>query len=262
MRAGAAAVVLLALALASCAGAPRAAREQADYFPLVAGARWLYEVRAGDDRFDLEVVARGPEILTSPGGAGELQVFVMDETLRGGRGWPSTSPVGYLHEGGYVSRLLAIAYDGEGGLRALGQDEPTRMLPLDPRQGGRWTQQHRLFTMPDGSGKRVQWEGEVRGRVAVSVPAGVFEDAVEVRLLYSDPSFAAAGPLVVYLDTYAAGVGLVRSLALDPGGDERRTVEFVLLAFQIPERKDARRTQPRRHAPRLAVAGAGKQRRP
>jgi len=206
-----------------------AARE---YFPLVAGARWVYEVRTRMGRLEVEVTAQGPMQL--PDGTA---IFVMDERNLGpDLGFVETAPVGYLVTEGYVARLSGVDYDGEGGLRRLGQDEPVWILPLEPEPGHAWTQQTRLFQTPEGGGARLGWSGDVRPVTSVDVPAGHFDHVIEVQTVYRDASLEDLDPKVVYHDFYARGVGLVKSRTLDPSGDSANTVEQVLVSYEFPER--------------------------
>jgi len=200
------------------------------YFPMVPGARWVYALYSSLGKLEVEVTAVGEREL--PGGGA---VFVMDERNRGpSLGFAEVSPVGYLVTGAYVSRLVGIDYDSKGALRLLGEDEPAWMLPLDPVPGHSWGQRTRMFQTPEGGGGELGWSGEVKPRTSVRVPAGRFEDVVEIETFYRDPSEGVA-PKIVYHDFYARGVGLVKSVSEDPSGDPSHRIEQVLVEVRFPQ---------------------------
>lgn len=225
----------LAAVAAGCGGerVPASGAAADQYFPLVAGARWMYELRSDLGSLKVEVNARGEMPLRGR----DVSLFVMDETNRGpSLGFVETAPVGYLVEEGFLARLSALDYDDEGGLRLLGkQDVASWFLPLQPVPGARWNQESRLFTTPEGGGARLGWSGEVRELTRITVPAGTFDDVLAVHIEYRDPEDVGPAPNVVYDDFYVRGVGLVRSLTTDPSGDETHTIEQVLLEYHFPQ---------------------------
>lgn len=227
------------LLLSGCGGdrTPASGAAARDYFPLVEGARWVYELRSAAGRLEVEVVARGPMPLAGREGP----VFVMDETNRGpSLGFVETAPVGYLVEKGYLARLPSLDYKPDGTLQLLGKlDEASWFLPLSPEPGARWNQTSRLFTTPEGGGAQLGWSGEIRAPTQVTVPAGTFSDALAVHIEYRDPSDAGPGPNVVYDDYYVRGVGLIRSVTTDPSGEDVHTVEQVLLEYSFPRENGA-----------------------
>lgn len=231
----AAAIALISLgAVLGCDRANHPAEGSAaqELFPLVEGAKWVYEVRSKLGDLRLESIARG--VLELPDERGE--VFVVDETNLGpSMGFVETAPVGYFaDEEGYLSRLTAIDYDDAGALRFVGEEDAAWFLPLDPKAGHRWGQLTDMFDTPEGGGGELGWSGEVMGLADVTVPAGEFKDAVEVRLTYRDAGEPGVEPLMVYHDYYVRGVGLVRSVADDPSGDPNNRVETVLVSFEFP----------------------------
>ena len=233
-RAASLALCVLVAALA-CEGGERGrpARGAAaeDYFPLVEGAVWVYEVRTAAGSLQVEVKARGEMDL--PGGRG--RVFVMEERNLGpSLGFVQTAPVGYLVREGYLDRLTGLDFDSAGKLRLLGTEDAAHLLPLDPVPGRTWSQTTRLFEMPEGGGGQLGWSGTVRTRTRIEVPAGAFDDVAEVEIVYQDASPSGPGDRVVYQDYYARGVGLVRSVTVDPSGDQSHTVEQVLRSYRFP----------------------------
>ena len=229
-------VALMALAglalLIGCGPGSRSATGPAadSYFPMVPGTTWVYSLRSSLGALEVEVKAVGAMPL--PGGRGE--VFVMEERNRGpSLGFAEVAPVGYLVREAYVARLAGIDYDDSGALRLLGQDEPTWMLPLDPKPGYAWGQQTRMFQTPEGGGGELGWTGEVKRRTTVTVPAGRFEDVVEIETTYRDVSEGIA-PKILYRDFYARGIGLLKSISQDPSGDASNRIEQVLLEVHFP----------------------------
>jgi hypothetical protein len=224
---------LAALALAACrpASRPATGAAAAEWFPLVEGASWVYEIRSRLGSIEVEVTARGEMPL--PGDRG--RVFVMEERNLGpDLGFVETAPVGYLVSEGYVARLAGIDFDEQGGLRVLGKEEPTWFLPLDPQPGRQWTQSTRLFEMPEGGGGRLGWSGEVRARTSIRVPAGSFEDVTEIETVYREDGEGGGKVDVVYHDFYVRGVGLVKSVSEDPSGDTSNRLEQVLRSYHFP----------------------------
>lgn len=204
-----------------------------ELFPLIPGTKWVYEVRASIGRLELEYLARGTMEL--PNGRGE--VFVVDETNRGPNlGFVETQPVGYfVTDEGYLARLTALDYDDDGKLMFVGVEEPAWILPINPQEGQAWGQMTKMFQTPEGGGGDLGWSGEVQGTAKVSVPAGEFEDATVVHLTYRDSHEPGVEPLLLYYDYYVRGIGLVRSVADDPAGDESKRIETVLKSYQFPD---------------------------
>jgi len=223
----------LCLLLVACGQQPPAGSEPAgeNYFPMVPGARWLYSLHSSLGEIEVEVTARGDMPLSRDRG----DVFVMDErNLGASLGFVEVAPVAYVLTPMYVGRISAVDYGPSGSLRLLGQDEPTWILPLDPKPGHSWGQKTALFETPEGGGAQLGWNSEVKPRTTVTVPAGRFEDVVEIETLYRDASDGEVETEVVYRDYYARGVGLVRSVTEDPSGDATHRIEQVLLEYHFP----------------------------
>lgn len=231
---GVATVLSIALALGTgCSTESKRAQGDAanDYFPMLKDARWVYSVQASVGKFKVEVTARGDMQL--PGGRGS--VFIVDERNLGPSfGFAEVAPVGYLVQDGYVARLTGVDYADSGELRLLGQYEPTWILPLGKPVGYSWSQQNALFSTPEGGGAQLGWSGTIKPRTTVSVPAGRFDDVLEIETLYSVPAGDSPGLEVIYRDFYARGVGLVRSITEDPSGNDSNRIEQVLLEYSIP----------------------------
>jgi len=188
---------------------PRAPGAGAEaWFPLVDGARWVYEVRAGFGKSRLEVTAQGTrDVKGAP-----APLFIMQERSVGGPfGMQDDGLAGYLVQDGYLSRFSFLSRDPDGGIRLMGS-EPSRVLPVEPRAGQGWSEQTHVFTTPESKGGEQNWKASLERVDSLRVPAGSFRDLLLVRTEYLDPSVS-KGPLVTYEDYYARGVGLVRSVS-------------------------------------------------
>jgi hypothetical protein len=211
---------------------PASGEAARSYLPLVEGARWRYAISTGRGGLEIEVTGRGEQELARAG----RRVFVMDERNLGpSLGFDAVAPVGYVVEQGYVARIEGVGYDRQGGLRELGQDTPTRLLPLDPKPGDTWEQSNHLFGTPEGGGASLAWSATIGARTQVTVPAGAFGDVIEVvTTYYDDDPNADPAPKVVYRDYYARGVGLVKSVTEDPSGDASNRIEQLLVDYSFP----------------------------
>lgn len=224
---GAATSAVVAVVLASAALSVAGCRTTGatDWFPRVPGTVWVYERITADGRSELVVKALGerriPEL--------DLRIFLVEETRSTEDVFDAVNPVGYLVEDGYLAQLSDLAYDGSGRLRALGGGQPMRILPVDPRPGMHWTQQMQVFGGAIHEAPR-QWDAEVRAREPVEVPAGRFDEVVEVRTRLRDENGVV---LARYRDVFARGVGLVHSVSFDRTGDPSRATELRLLRCRI-----------------------------
>jgi len=202
-----------------------------EYFPKVEGGRWVYSLSTSFGKLELEVKARGEMDL--PDGRGPA--FIMDESNLGPElGFVETSPVAYVVDEAYLARISAVDYDDSGKLRMMGRDEPTWVLPLDAKPGHSWRQQTGLFQNAEGGGGKLGWSGEVKARTAVTVPAGRFEDVLEIETHYRDVNAKEIQADVVYRDYYARGVGLVKSVTEGLSEDPESRIEQVLLEYHLP----------------------------
>jgi hypothetical protein len=231
--------LVVAAALTACGPSgppPRAPGSSADsYFPLLEGARWVYEYDLGIGSIEVEVEGRGEFALDGVEGS----VFIADEHNRGDDkfGMVETAPIAYVVQQGYLSRITALDYDPQGKLRRLGREEPTWILPVPPSPGHVWSQDTRVFDLPDGGGGGdVRWVGEVAKGDPVRVPAGTFDDVIVVRIQYWEPKTRPDGPLLSYEDSYARGVGLVKSTSRSTLEGDSQLVEERLLRYQFPAR--------------------------
>lgn len=237
----------LALALAwaclALAGCQRPAAP-GSWFPRIAGAFWVYELDAPSGRSEVRVDALGETQIAGLG----LRVFLAEETRSDGGPFDAVNPVGYVVDGSYVARVSGLVYDGAGRLRLLGDAPATRILPLAPSPGVRWVQETWELAA-GGRTERLRWGAEVRGREAVDVPAGHFDDVVEVHTTLQDGAGAVIGR---YRDTFARDVGLVYSMALIGSEEPPRVEELRLLRYRVP--RDSFEAVSQLHPPDTAEA--------
>jgi hypothetical protein len=227
----------LALAFAACLLAGCQRRDAAgDWFPRVAGAYWEYELEAASGRSQLRVDARGETEVPELG----LRLFLAEETRSDGGPFDAVNPVGYVVDGSYVARISGLVYDGAGRLRVIGGAQATRILPLAPSPGLRWAQE--TWELGDaGSAARLSWGAVVRGRAEVDVPAGRFDDVVEVETTLRDAEGAVIGR---YRDTFARNVGLVHGSARIGSEAAPRVEELRLIRYRVPPGASAPAPQP------------------
>ena len=219
----------------ACSGSPESRRaggdQAASYFPLVPGSHWRYQLSTSQGVLQLEVTAKGEQPLPRDGRV----AFIMDERNLGpSLGFDETAPVAYVIDRGYVGRIHDVGYDASGKLRALGQNHPTWILPLEPREGDSWDQQNLLFESPEGEGAPMAWDADVGPPLSLTVPAGRFDGVVEIVSRYYDDAARDRGPQVIYRDYYARGVGLIKSVTEDPHGGSSERVEQVLVDYGFP----------------------------
>jgi hypothetical protein len=229
-------VIGLATALSSC-GAPArtppppANTARADFFPLEPGTLWVYQVRDARGEVTLQrVVVKGTIYLESR----KTTVIVVEES--GGLGGELAldvdwHPVAYYRRGHFVYKLSGLTYAGSD-LREmhLGRGEE-KVLPADPKTLRSWDSAFQIFGAdPDAYEMRAMSRARIVDR-AVRVPGGVFRHCVRVDTDTSTVSGGASrrrrATLFHYVDWYAEGIGLVKSLVLDPAG--RREVAAIEL---------------------------------
>ena len=206
-----AAAVVAALALLSCAATPpphAAGPAARDYFPMLPGAHWVYEMRTGlFTHTKLEVTSRGER----PVRDSDSGMFVFEEQADGELfGLEPAGLVGYRVSGAYVTRIAAIELGSDGVVHLFGHGA-VAVLPVNPESGQHWSDQVDVF---DGSGAAPQrWTAEVENVGRVHVAAGTFDDVIVVRSASWDLEWKNDEPLHSYEDYYARGVGLIRSVA-------------------------------------------------
>jgi len=212
-RARVAACLALAGALAGCASAPpphasgAAAR---DYFPLLPGTHWTYELRTGPfTHTTLDVTARG----TRPVRGSNDGIFVVEErTQEEMFGLDPFGLVGYQVADGFVRRISAVEMEPDGNVRVFGKDGMS-FLPTDPQPGQKWSDEVVVFDAPSPSKSAQSWVARIESAGSVSVAAGTFEDVIVVRSEQWDRDWKEDEPLHSYEDYYARGVGLILSVA-------------------------------------------------
>ena len=203
---------LAAAALLDCASAPvphaggAAAR---DYFPLLPGAHWVYELKTGPfTHTTLDVTARG----TRPVRGSNAAIFVVEErTEEEVYGLDPLGLVGYQVDGSFLRRLPALEMDPDGLVHVFGKDG-IQFLPTDPQPGQRWSDEVVVFDAPTPTNSAQSWTARVEQVGRVSVAAGTFDDVIVVRSEQWDRDWKEDEPLHSYEDYYARGVGLILSV--------------------------------------------------
>jgi hypothetical protein len=95
-----------------------------------------------------------------------------------------------------------------------------------------------MFTTPEGGGATLDWTGRVISVGRMRVPAGEFDDVVEVHVEYWDRSVNEDGPVMTYDDSYARGVGLIRSVTRNAMQGSGQIVEQRLVRYEFPSAAD------------------------
>jgi hypothetical protein len=199
------------LGLSACATAPpphatgAAARE---YFPLLPGAHWVYELHTGPfTHTKLDVTARGER----PVRGSDTGIFVVEERTDGEVfGLEPLGLVGYRIADGYLTRVPALELGSDGVVHVFGRDGVS-ILPLDPQPGQRWSDEVEVFDTPGESTQ--SWTAQIENVGSVHVAAGTFDDVIVVYSEHWDREWREDEPLHSYEDYYARGVGLIRSVA-------------------------------------------------
>lgn len=207
-----------------------------EYFPLVSGAHWRYKLALEVGATEIEVVARGDQAVEGLAGV----AFVMDEHAldAGSLGIAEVGPTAYVARDGFLCRYTGLDYLAPNHLKMLGEEDPTRVMPLGGHTGSEWSNETRLMQQPEnGGGGHIKWTGRTRVLETLEVPAGQFRDVLVVETEYWDPSIRADGPLIAYEDFYARGVGLLRSVTNNARDGGVRMAEQTLLDFDFPEQE-------------------------
>lgn len=214
-------LTLLATASGGCVTIPTRPEPQAaidaELFPLRPGTFWVYEVHDAEGRVALQrVLVRGPIYLKtyeaagtvveeSGGVAGELSLDV------------SWHPVVYYRRGDFLYKFSGLGYvDEELREYRLGNGEE-KVLPADPDRHPEWESDFQVFQLEPGTGYAMRtFSTSERSSEPVRVRAGTFRDClrVETKTVAFSKSARPSGVKVIfrYVDWYAPGVGLVKSL--------------------------------------------------
>jgi hypothetical protein len=205
-----------------------------DYFPLVPGAHWRYKLALEIGSGEVEVIARGDSAVEGLAGV----VFIMDEHALNADalGVAEVGPTAYVARDGFLSRYTGLDYREPDRLRMLGEEDPTRVMPLGGAAGAEWTHDTRMLQQPEnGGGGLIKWTGRTKNVAVLVVPAGEFKDVLLVETEYWDPEQSPDAPLLAYHDYYARGVGLLRSVTMNARDGGKQMAEQTLLDFDFPE---------------------------
>jgi hypothetical protein len=226
-----------AVALGGCGG--RETRPEApaavstELFPLRPGTFWVYRVQDFDGQVTLQRVlvrgafylksleARGTVVDESGGVSGELSLDVE---------W---HPVVYYRRGDFLYKFSGLNYDG-AELREyrLGAGEE-KVLPSDPFRYPAWENDFEVFRMDHDAGYGVRtYSIADRESAPVKTGAGSFRDCVrvETRSVTTRRPIAGVAQKILYryVDWYAPGIGLVKSIVeVDEAPRPVRNVELV-----------------------------------
>jgi hypothetical protein len=208
-----------------------------DYFPLVPGAHWRYKLALEIGSGEVEVIARGDSAVEGLAGL----AFIMDEhALQADQlGIAQVGPTAYVVRDGFLSRYTGLDYRTPDSLRMLGEEDPTRVMPIGGAAGTEWTNDTRVLQQPEnGGGGLIKWTGRTKNVAVLVVPAGEFKDVLLVETEYWDPEQSPDHPLLSYHDYYARGVGLLRSVTMNARDGGKQMAEQTLLDFDFPEGSD------------------------
>ncbi|MGH7818835.1 MAG: hypothetical protein ACREQ9_03605 [Candidatus Binatia bacterium] len=229
----------VALAVGAAISSPGCGRELVrpgagdDLLPLIPGNYWIYDVRnpAGassklEARVSGEIESAGMRIAVveeSGGVPGE-------ETFESNR-----DPIAYYTRGGFIFRSPWIPHpDRAGTPPGDGGAEP--VLPVNPIGTPEWRGQYQLFDLGSRPMYRFRSESRLASiHDAVTVPAGRFDRCMRVETTLAATVSSAGGSKEIihhFVDWYAPGVGLVRTVSfVDVGGAKREVLDARLVSF-------------------------------
>jgi hypothetical protein len=233
-------LVAWALGIAGCASTvsvpPGPPTESADLFPLRPGTFWVYQVRSATGEVSLQrVVVRGPAMLRSVG----LPGIIVEES--GGVSGELVldvdwHPVAYYRRGDFLYKHSGVTYvDRRLEEIRLGLGEE-KVLPSDPVRYPAWESDFEVFHVgPDETYTVRTYSIAEPESEAVRVRAGTFSGCVRVEtrsvLLPRSRNSGASQIVYRYLDWYAPGVGIVKTIAEIPGAP-RPVLESELVSFR------------------------------
>lgn len=209
----------------------------ADFFPLHDGTLWVYRVEDPSGEVSLQrVLVRGPRFLEQ---ANVIGVVVEESGGLGGTFAldPSWHPIAYYRRGDFVYKHYGVAFGNRGFADVALDRDDEKLLPTDPAKTAEWESDVGLFDVSDGSGYALHVVGRAASTDAsVTVPAGTFDGCLLVDTTISpsaerSESGEAAHDFFHYLDWYAPGIGLVKSIATS--GSEAEPVSTIeLVSFR------------------------------
>ncbi|MGH7819980.1 MAG: hypothetical protein ACREQ9_09415 [Candidatus Binatia bacterium] len=225
-------MLVAAAAAGGCAARsaePEPAEQVAELFPLRPGTFWVYRVQDFDGQVTLQrVLVRGKlylKTLEAPG-------MVVDES-GGVSGELSLDvewhPVVYYRRGDFLYKFSGLDYDGEK-LREvrLGIGEE-KVLPSDPFRYPAWESDFEVFRLNEQTAYGIRtYSIAEQERAPVEVHAGTFDGCVRVETRSVTRHPRGRVVLYRYLDWYAPGVGLVKSVVeVDDAPRPVRNVELI-----------------------------------
>lgn len=220
---------------------------QADFFPLHAEDTWVYEVaqplrnvhtrmtvRVRDERF-IRALGRRCRLVDESYAALDAP---MGE-LSGNGAKAEVYPIAYCRENGFLYRALSLEYRGNE-LREVGLGSAEeRFLPDGLRTNAAWDSITTAYDLGGGSGYGVrQTHRAAQESNVIDVPAGQFSGCVRVDTVAlhagrRDNQYDTDPIVLYYLDWYAPGVGLVRTIQSDRPDGHPALAQIDLLAYDV-----------------------------
>ena len=253
-------VVICAAALAFvCVAACKSVRWQlgsgTDFFPLKPNFVWMYMVQSKSQRGS----GRGRYVVTDRVLGNEyvpalkMNGDVVEEFYNFAGG--GVRPILYYSKDGFITRMSGLDYEKKQiVIPVWGRSTEDNFLPLRLVPDLKWSNQLFPFGKGPGTFGIVQEHRSFPETSEIVVPAGHFAGCIRVETSshyqggmyqYKNPSMS-----ISYVDWYAPGVGLVRTIAHegDINGDEMERVE--LIRFQSPTKAAASEQpgQPKSHS--------------
>ncbi len=228
-RVGLALAVALTLApLAGCKSG--SAGPGTNYFPLTPNSVWTYQIVSKSQSTQYQITDRVVGVKYVP--ALKVTGSVVDESYSLSRG--GTRPLVYYAKDGYIARLSALDYDQKKiQAPSWGRSEEAEFLPLRLTPNLAWNNIIFPYGHLSGAFDIAQRHRTFAESKRIVTPAGRFSGCIriETQAKYEGGAYAPKGRhlKLAYVDWYAPGVGLIKTVALEGGssGPEMERVELV-----------------------------------
>lgn len=208
------------------------ASSNGDFFPLEPGSIWIYEVtNARGDATLQRVLVRGPLWLETQRTTGTVV-----EESGGVAGEPSFDdawqPIAYYRRGDFLYKYSGLGYAGSEIMELrLGEGEEI-VLPADPSLHPEWESAFEVFSVGEngGFGLRASSRAETM-RDSVTVRAGRYRNCLRVSTETLSDGREGDPLRFHYVDWYAPGIGLVKSI-VTTSGEARPITTIELQSFR------------------------------
>lgn len=219
------------LALTSLTGCNSGSAGPANsYFPLTPNSVWTYQIVSKSQRTQYQITDRAVGVEYVP--ALKVTGFVVDESYSLSRG--GTRPLVYYAKDGYIARLSALNYyQKKIQAPSWGRSEEAQFLPVRLTPNLAWKNVIFPYGNLSGAFDITQSHRTFAESRRIVTPAGGFRGCirVETQAKYEGGAYAAKDRhlKLTYIDWYAPGVGLIKTVALEggPTGSEMEKVELV-----------------------------------